>query len=293
MRLFALATVVLLSLVPWVSVRAANEDDATFDARAPVKQAMRQAGSIEAQAAALADLAWPIEPDTVDPRVRAAARRELVGFGVHGAPAIREVIRSRPAASADAVAAIVEVRTDMQASLPPNYLETLDEALWFGSSEARLIAMQELGVLTRALNYLAIVDAAEEDPSLIGPAMSTLARMREPRSRFWLASFLNDDDRERRREAAATLAAIGGDALEPLKDGLASRDAELRALCARAIVPVARSTELTALYEYLDAFPDDDPEVVEAVRERALAIERAIDEWNDEQFEDPAGRPSR
>jgi hypothetical protein len=46
---------------------------------------------------------------------------------------------------------------------------------------------------------------------------------------------------------------------------------------------VTRPEDLTALYEYLADYPEDPEELVTAVRERALELEKEADAWHESQ----------
>jgi hypothetical protein len=53
-----------------------------------------------------------------------------------------------------------------------------------------------------------------------------------------------------------------------------TRDARL--LAARALLPAATEYDLGALYEYIEKHGDDDPELTQALKLSATAIEKAI-----------------
>lgn len=269
-----------LLLVASAPPAPAEETDPQALALQRVDDAVREAVEIPAQARALARLAWPPGGDP-DPgsAVREIARARLIDYGRHGVAAVHEVVRTQPADSADALAAFVEIRAGYEVGLPPNYLAVFDDALWFGSREARRLAMQELGAYGRAMNFLAIVDAAEEDPELTAVAVHTLGRLGNERARFWLSRQMSHQDADLRVSAAMALASIGGAALDPLASGTKSDDPAFRAMCVRALVPVAGPEQLTTLYEYLGTHEADDETLAAMVRERALALERAMDAW--------------
>jgi hypothetical protein len=279
---------------PSVNELRAEQSSADGPARAVevVNAAQRSAVSIPDQARALARLAWPVEgePDH-GPLVREIARTRLIEFGQNGVAAVHETVRTRPAHSADALAAFVEIRAGYEVGLPPNYLVVFDDALWFGTREARRLAMQEIGAYGRVMNFLAIVDAAEEDPALTAVAIHTLGRLGNPRARFWLARQLSHQDADLRINAAMALASIGGEALDPLESGTRSGDPAFREMCLRALVPVAGPEQLTTLYEYLGTYEDSDPELADLVRERALALERAMDAWIESESASGGGTP--
>ncbi len=277
------ALILTLALVLTGDAAFAVTSEDRAKAEAEVVAALHGVDDILEQAEVLAGLAWPDDADSVPPLVRAEARSMLIPYRDRAVPAIREVVRTSAVHGGDAMAAMVEARMAMESGLPTDYYSALDEALWFGSREARRIAMTELARFRTVPNILAIMDVAEEDPELRPIAISTLAALRSDRARFWLAKHLNGDEPELRDAAAAALAAIGSRALEPLKEATASEDPALRTVALRSLMPAARPEDLTALYEYLAGFPDDPPELVGAVRDRALELEKIADAWHESQ----------
>jgi HEAT repeat protein len=277
--------ILLMTMAVGTSLAVPSEDRAK--AEAEVVAALRGVDDILDQAEVLASLAWPDDPDSVPPLVREEARAMLIPYRDRAVPAIRAVVRSSEVHSGDAMAAMVEARMAMESGLPTDYYSALDEALWFGSREARRVAMIELARFRTVPNILAVMDAAEEDPALRPTAISTLAALRSDRARFWLAKFLNGEDPELRDASAAALATIGGRALAPLKEAASAEDAGLRGVAVRALLPATTPEDLTALYEYLAGFPDDPPELLGAARERALELERIADAWHESQSATP------
>ena len=275
----------ILTLSLFVAADAASEilTDERAAATAEVVEALAGVDDIPEQARVLAALAWPQDPDSVAPLVRQQARAMLIPYRDRAVPAIREVVRTSAVHGGDAMAAMVEARSAMESGLPTDYYSALDDALWFGSRDARRIAMTELARFRTVPNILAIMDAAEEDPELRMIAISTLATFRSDRSRFWLAKFLHGQDTELRAAAASALASIGSLALDPLKEAAAAADGDVREVALRSLLPVTRPEDLTALYEYLADFPEDPAELVTAVRERALELEKEADAWHESQ----------
>jgi hypothetical protein len=102
--------------------------------------AKAEAGAIPEQARALALLAWPDEPQG-DPRLRALARRQIVGFADRGLDALAERMRTAPPRyAADITSAIMETRLVAGTGLAPRYLPALYDAIWFGPPEAKRLA---------------------------------------------------------------------------------------------------------------------------------------------------------
>ena len=62
----------------------------------------------------------------------------------------------------------------------------------------------------------------------------------------------------------------------PLKKALKAQNREARLLAVRTLLPAATEYELGALYEYVEKYGDDDPDVTRAIKVSASAIEKAI-----------------
>ncbi len=238
-----------------------------------VEQALRQAGSIPAQAEALARLAWPAEEK--DPALAAFARDKLGGFGMHGMKAIRRAIQwVKPEQQASVVATLLQAFRWVTADIPPDYLPALEEAVWFGTREARRLAIPELARLGYQSALLTLMDAGLEDPELLPLVIEALEQLRDDRARFFLERVMRENLGGQRQAAADALGRIGERARVPLKAALRAEDPALRIAAARALVAVASVDDLPALFEYVYRYPDEDPELVRAVRERAEALER-------------------
>ena len=262
---------VVLVLVPMGI--AAEMSDA--EVRKTVFEAMAKAPTIPEQATTLALLAWT-DPG-IDPAVAAEARRVLVGFGDKGMAAIRAALhRVEPEQQADVVRALLEARDIVTAGLPAPLLPTLEEAVWFGSGEARAIAIAELGRYRQPAAVLTIIDAGYEDPGLVPVAIDALGAIGDDRARFFLEAQLFEGGPGIPEKASVALARIGGRAIDALKKAMRSDDRELRELCVRALLPVATVDDLSALYEYTYSNPEDDPELVAAVRQSTVVLERLL-----------------
>ena len=282
------AAAALLALIPCAAGAVAGLDEERSSQR--VEQAKATAGSIPEQALALAALAWPAKPE--DPLVSSIARAELVAFGAHGFPALHRVMtKVDPRYTADVTAALIEARRKDLANIPPNFLPALEDAVWFGSSDARRLAIPELALYQYRPALLACIDAGLEDPALLEPVIRSVARMGDDRARFFLEEVLLGDDPERAALAADALATIGGGALPPLRDAALSDDAARRRIAMQALLPVSSIDDLAVLYEYLGRFPEDDGALIGRVRERAGLLEQVLEERLDYESASPAPRP--
>lgn len=264
------ATVALI-----LSAGVVHADDPAQDPESVVVAALAAAPDIPGQATALANLAWP-EGD-VDPAVRAYARKMLVEYRAHGMDAIRDVIAHRADHSADAVAALIEARAITRPPIPAVYAVALDDALWFGEQEAVRLALLELGRFRGSRRVLSMMDAAEEYPDLVPVTIDTLGRVGDDHARFWLAKHLNEGDEIVSTRAAFALGSIGSRAFYPLVDAVRGDDRRIRETAARALAVSSTPDELRVLYEYLTDHPDDDPETLEAVRQRAELLEAELE----------------
>jgi hypothetical protein len=245
-----------------------------------VARAVARAGKdYHAQAEILAGIAWPTGP--MDPALSKVARRILVEYGADGMRALRKSIRrAGPGYSGDVVLALTQAYEYVQSGIPQDYLPAMLDALWDGSADARRLAMLTLTRHGENSGILPMMDSAYEYPELTTTVIECLGRLRDERARFFLDSHLRSDDIAIRQAAATSLAQIGGIALEMLVRGIREEDDHLRQLSAIALSTVAGPDELTALHEYVGAFPEDDPAAVGAVRRRAEYIERMIEAYH-------------
>jgi hypothetical protein len=260
-----------------VVVLAVNASATTYESAAEreVYEAMARAPTISKQAENLAFLAWP--KGNGDEEVAAVARRVLVGFGGQGMAALRGALRKvDPEDQADVVRAILEARDRIVAGIPADLLPALEEAVWFGTHDARAIAIPELGRYQASPALLTIIDAGHEDPELVGLAVDAVGMIGDERGRFFLDAQLHGGAPGIPEKAAVALARTGGKALDPLKAAIRSDDRALRELAVRALLPVAGVEELSTLYEYTYRHEDDDPELIEAVRQSTVVLERLL-----------------
>jgi hypothetical protein len=68
-----------------------------------------------------------------------------------------------------------------------------------------------------------------------------------------------------------------------------SEDRDTRENAGRVLATAASSAELTFLYDYLEQYPEDDPDVLDGLRHRAELIERALHQLDEELSE--SGEP--
>jgi hypothetical protein len=248
-----------------------------------LRNAKRGTSSVEEQAAGLARLAWPSDKP-VNHHVAHAARKQLAGYGEYALEALRGAIPAvDPIYRADVVATLLEAGRRVTTGLPPNLLPAFEDAMWYGSVEAQRLAMREIAQMRFERGMLPIIDAVHESPALLRPAVLTLGRLRDARSRFFLDSVLRAEetplgDLRTRTAAAEALAALLGDGTPLLRAATRSDRLEVRRTAVAALVPVSGLEDLTVLHEYLASHPDDDPHVRSLVEKRARLLESLIDQ---------------
>jgi HEAT repeat protein len=273
----ALGSIVAASVVAG-SVAAGAEPPR--DPRQVLNRAKAEAGSIPGQADALARLAWPADGRS-DPLVQAAAREELVGFGDYALPALRKAVKQAdPRYRADVTAALIEARRTQRFGDPPDYIPGLEEALWFGSIEARRLAMIELSRYQYPPAVLTIIDAIHLNSELTWTGLRALGRMRDERARHFLRRVLDHGEPRYRRLAAQALGRLGDMGVAWLREGLASEDRGVREAAMAAFLLYAAQDDAAMLREYAARHADDDPELLDRVRDRTYELETL-----------PGGRP--
>ena len=257
-------------------VRAATASGPPADpAREAVVQALATGGDVPGQARNLVRLAWPAGKR--DEVVAARARRELAHFGSHAIAALRGAINTvRISYTKEVVVTTLEAQSGSRVELIREYLPILIDALWIGDRGAKVLAIQSLASDRNALAVAPMIDSAIADPSLAPQVVEALAAMRYQQARFYLESVMLAGPPNLRPVAASALAQIGGAALTPLKQALKSPSREARLLAVLALLPAATEYELGALYEYIEKFGDDNPELTQALKTSAVAIEKAI-----------------
>jgi hypothetical protein len=271
---FALFLGVALMLLGGAATAADSE------ARKIVNQARQDTSSIQEQSEALVRLAW-LDPDQ-PPEVRAIARDDLVIFGKHGLGALVQAVRLvEPRFSMDVAATLLQARLQIRAQIPPTYASALDQLLWYGTADAKRLAIPEMARAGFFPAMHACVDAAYDHPELTLLVIRLLPEFKSDQLRHSLADFLQEGSREEQQAAAESLARMGGRALENLRQATLSDDPELRRLAMEAFLPASRVSDLTALYEFISLVPDEEPEFLERVRQRAVMLEELLEEMQD------------
>ena len=266
--------VIVIALLAMATSHAVAEETLE-SAQKIVDETITNAGAIPKQADALARLAWPAEDG--DANVMLLARKALMAYGEYAIPSLRKAVTSvRPDQQEEVVWALMRAFLQIDTGLPSEYLIGLEEATWFGTREARLRAIPELGRHRYRPSMLTIIDAAYDDPELMPTVIESLGMMRDTRARFFLEKVMLEGAPEVRGQAAAALARLGGTALYPLKLAMRSDDPEVRLVAVQALLPVATVDDISTLHEYAYNHPDDDPGILEAVRASALMLEEAL-----------------
>jgi len=228
--------------------------------------------NILGQARTLARLAWG--EDNENHELAARAREKLTLYGKHGMQAISEAFQwSDTTLSADIMLGIIEAEKQMTSGTSSYTTAGIDTAIWFGSPDAKRLAMLYMADRPVPIFLLAVMDSAYEYPQLTPVVIETLQRIRDDRARFFLADQMERGDAETRRRAAEALATIGGQGFQYLRAWTLSEQPELRAVALRALLPKTTIGDLMTLYEYVELFPDDDPNLLAALRTRAELLE--------------------
>jgi len=266
-----LLAILLATAAPGLS--AAEE----FDARGPIKEAMAAARDVPQQAEALVELAWG--EATSDPRVRAAARQELVNFGHYSLAAVRGAIKSIDSIyCADATLTLIQARRQQREGNPPNFLPGMEEAIWFGSIEARRIAMTEIVRFHYPPAVLSMIDAIHIDPELTLHGLRALGWMGDERARFFLTRVLEHAEPRFKLAAATALGRLGETGLATLRVSARDEEQSVRESSMDALLRYTNPDDLTMLHEYVALRSDDDPAVVDRTRERAMELEALLEE---------------
>lgn len=264
-----------LSALPLLGATTRATNDAP-DPRKIIVEALAGAGDVPAQAEALAALAWPSTGG--DLAVRAAARQELVGFGRYGMAALwKAVLRVPPAEKVEVVEVLLGAFRRLTQGIPEEYLPALDDAIWFGTREARQVAIPELARFRSQPSVLTIIDAAREEAELVGIAVEALGAIGDPRARFYLERVLNEGKAGVRESAAVALGRLDESGRVVLRTATRSQIKEVRLAAVRALLPVATVDDLTALYEFAGTHADDDPATARSVQAATTLLEKALE----------------
>ncbi len=232
--------------------------------------------NVRGQTRSLARLAWGEENENHE--LAARARERLTDFGQQGMEAIAEALRwSDPSLSADIMSAMMEAESHMTFGMSSQTLVAIDYALWFGSPEAKRIAMRYTSFRPVPVLLMPVIDCAYEHPQLTPTVISVLGRIRDDRARFFLAEQVERGGDEIRAQAIEALALIGGRALTYLRAWALSDEPELRELALLAILPRTTIGDLSTLYEYMTLYPDDDPTLLTALQARARLLEERFE----------------
>ena len=256
-------TVALLLLAPIATARDAIDEE--------IRLAVGSQ-NIQGQARTLARLAWG--DDNENHELAARAREKLTLYGKHGMQSIAESFQwADPALSVDIMLAIIEAEQQMTSGTSTYTTVAIDHAIWFGSPEAKRLAMEYMSIRPIPILLLSVMDTAYEYPQLTLIVIETLKAIRDDHARFFLAERLEQGDAQTRKRAAEALAKIGGQCLQYLRAWALAEQPELREIALRALLPNTTIGDLTTLYEYVELFPDDDPNLLTALLARAQVLE--------------------
>ena len=274
----AMAVAVLLFVGPWAGTALGDEGD---EAQRVVDAAKAEAGDVPEQARALVRLAWPDGPIT-RPAVSNLARDQIVGFGDHGLEALRErLVEVDGIYQADITSATIETRMIVTAGLPAQYMPALYDSIWFGSMDAKRLGMFEMARYRFPMATLPIIDSAYEYPRLRHSVIRALEQQGDDRARHFLGEILMEGDPQYLHEAAQALAVIGGRSIDTLREATISPDPTLRGAAIDALMPVSGVDDLTILYEYVALYPEDPPERMDLVLQRAAQLEAMMEARQD------------
>jgi hypothetical protein len=242
-----------------------------------VNRAKAAAPSIRAQAETLVRLAWL--DDHGDAMVASLAREQLVQFGIHSTKALYTALpRIDLVFTADVTLTLIESRRLVGSGSPHEFIAALEQAIWFGSVDAKRLAIREIKRFGYRPAMLPIIDAAVEYPELAEQVIKVLGHFGDDRARIYLGQQLLEADPATRLLAADSLARIGGMAIQTLREATFSPDEGIRHAAIEALVPHTSLSDLTILHEYVYMHPDDDPEILEMVRDRAMLLESLMDD---------------
>ncbi len=248
-------------------------DEGQLDGK--LREAMRDQRDVPGRTRALARLAWA--EDTETEALAYHARKRLIEAAAQGMEAMTHALSwAETSRFADIMLASIEAEQNMTMGTSPHTIGAIDRCIWFGSPDAKRLAMVYMTRRPVHLLLLPVMDVAYEHPQLTPVVIDTLALMKDPKARFFLADQMQTGSPAIRKRAAEALSKIGGRGLEYLRAWALSEDPEMRRVALEALLPTAKVGDLTTLYEYLTLFPEDDPEVMAKLRARAELLEQAI-----------------
>lgn len=266
-----------LILLGSVAVRPARAETPDYVYRT-LDKAKKTARSIDEQVAVLINLAWPKDGGG-DPLVRAAARKDLAGYGTHAMPGIRRAIpRLDPLYQADLTAVLVEARYNQPAGMPPDFLPGLESAIWYGSIDAQRIALNEIKRYEFPPAVLGSIDAAYAHPQLMRYVIRSLGVMGDQRAQTFVSKVLLSGPDRLKETAAVALTKLGPGAVNVVREAAESENAAVRQAAMRALLPLTDIDDLSLLHEYHTSRTDDDPALIESVRQRAMELEHEYEE---------------
>jgi HEAT repeat protein len=190
--------------------------------------------------------------------------------------------------TADVVSTLMQSRSKMTSGSPNEYIAALEQAIWFGSVDAKRLAIKEISRFKYRPAMLPIIDSAIEYPVLNRQVITALGKLGDARARFFLDGHLRGKDPILRKQAAECLATIGGNAIETLREAISSNEDDIRHAAIEALVPHTTLNDLTILHEYAYMHPEDDPKILALVRDRAILLETLMEQGIDEAA-DPYG----
>jgi HEAT repeat protein len=157
--------------------------------------------------------------------------------------------------------------------------------------DAKRLAMVELARYRFPLATLPMIDAAYEYPRLRPSVIRTLGQQGDDRARHFLGELMMSGDPDFLYQAAEALATIGGRAIDTLREATTSPDPTLRGAAIEALMPVSGVDDLTILYEYVASYPEDPPERLDLVLQRAAQLEAMLEARQDvdaaSQYDEP------
>jgi len=265
---------IFLLLVAGLSVSTGARAAAPEYVQEILREAKSKGRSVPGQVRALFELAWPRDEDP-DPQVQAEARRSLVLYGHHALPVLRRAIPDLdPLYQADAVSAFIEARYRNPSGMPPDFLPGLEESIWYGSSEAQRVALNEIQRYRFPPAVLSSIDAVYDNPILTRYVVNSFARMNDPRARLFLADLMLTGSDFYKGPAARALKSLGDQTAMGFRRRALSDNKETRETALRIFLPLSETSDLKMLKRYLAERTEDDPDLLEAVQKRVDVLEQ-------------------
>ncbi|MDH3627529.1 MAG: hypothetical protein OES25_07720 [Acidobacteriota bacterium] len=227
----------------------------------------------------LAELAWPDPSVPRNAWVAFEAHKELIAMGESAVNGLARVVADvDPTQAGDVVLTIIAARTRQTSGVARSFLPAMDRAVWFGSLDARRLAIPQLAKRQSYGTLPACVDAALEEPSLLPLVIRSTVGFRRDSARHFLKTQLESGDAELRQLAAESLARIGGRARDTLREATLSDSLEIQESSLRAWLPLTGTNDITTLYEYLARRDEEEvDELMTLVGERAMFLEALLE----------------